>query len=102
MLFVTEIRSMAADNLWLSSAYGRDTVGIHFTWHPLQPEVEEFLPRLEAALLPLGARPHWGKLFMAQGESLRQQYPKFADFLALRQELDPEGKFLNGFAERFV
>ncbi len=61
----TELRTIAADELWMSPQHGEATLGIHFTWRPDQPAVERLLVRLEAALAPFGARPHWGKLFAA-------------------------------------
>jgi xylitol oxidase len=66
ILQVSEIRAVAADRLWMSMSYGEDTVGIHFTWKPEREPVEEMIVRLEAALAPFGARPHWGKLFAAE------------------------------------
>ena len=70
LLFVTEIRTAAADRLWLSPFYERDSVCLHFTWKPLQPQVEALLPEIEARLVPLGARPHWGKLFATSVEGM--------------------------------
>ncbi|MFJ6001022.1 FAD-binding protein [Arthrobacter sp. NPDC092385] len=102
LLQVSEVRSMAADELWLSSNYQRPGIGLHFTWKPLQQEVEALLPELEAALLPLGARPHWGKVFMADAAQLAPLYPRFEDFRALAGRMDPEGKFRNAFLERTV
>jgi len=67
---VSEIRTVAADGLWMSPQYRQDTVAIHFTWKPDQPAVERALASLEAALAPLTARPHWGKLFLATAESI--------------------------------
>ena len=94
---VTEIRRIAADELWLSGAYGTDAVAIHFTWVPDQPAVEAALPRLEQSLLPLGARPHWGKVFLAGAEALAPLYPRLDDFRALVRHHDPRGVFLNDF-----
>jgi xylitol oxidase len=105
LLQVSEIRTVAGDDLWLSSAYGGDRVGLHFTWQPRQAEVEAVLPRIEAALAPLGARPHWGKLFASvagpDGDP-RALYPRLDDFRALVGRLDPQGKFRNPFVERHV
>ncbi|MBB5843460.1 xylitol oxidase [Conyzicola lurida] len=100
LLLVTEIRTMAADSLWLSGAYGEPAVGLHFTWKPLGDEVLALLPAIEELLLPLGARPHWGKVFTAGREQLEPQYPRLADFLALRDRLDPGRKFGNAYLER--
>ncbi|MGI9822696.1 FAD-binding protein [Agromyces sp. Marseille-Q5079] len=102
LLQVCEIRTVAADELWLSAAYGRETVGIHFTWLPDQPAVEALLPTLQAALAPLEARPHWGKLFdvAEAAERMPQLYPRWHDFAGLRASLDPEGVFRNELLER--
>ena len=101
LLQVSEIRSIAADELWLSGAYGTDTVGFHFTWL-LDPEgVYAVLPVLEAALRPFGARVHWGKCFTLDGPDLREVYPRMDDFEALRAEADPARKFGNDFLERY-
>jgi xylitol oxidase len=105
LLQVAEIRTIAGDDLWLSTAEGGDRVGLHFTWLPRQPEVEAVLPRLEAALAPFAARPHWGKLFAAvgaPGTDPRALYPRLDDFRALVARTDPEGKFRNAFVERHV
>ncbi|MBF0673184.1 MAG: FAD-binding protein [Salinibacterium sp.] len=100
LLLVAEMRTVAADQLWLSPAYGCDVLGLHFTWQPRQPEVEALLPVIEAALEPFAPRPHWGKLFAAGDVSGR--YPRAADFAALRARLDPSGKFGNEFLERHL
>ena len=99
LLHITELRTMAADSLWLSGAYETDAVGIHFTWKKLPAEVHAVLPLIEAALLPLGARPHWGKVFTRLDES---SYPRLGDFRALRAQWDPSGKFDNEFLREFV
>jgi xylitol oxidase len=100
LLLVTELRTMIADRLWLSGAYDTDAVGIHFTWKKLSTEVGNLLPDIEAALLPLGARPHWGKVFAAGIDQLAPLYPRFDDFRALAAKYDPEGVFRNSFLER--
>ncbi|KGH45779.1 FAD-binding protein [Modestobacter caceresii] len=102
LLQVCEIRTVAADELWMSTAYGEPTLGLHFTWLPAQAEVEELLVELEARLLPLGARPHWGKLFLADAATLAPRYPRHADFLALVDRLDPRRAFRNDWLERHV
>ena len=96
LLHVTEIRTMCADDLWLSPAFGRDTVGIHFTWHK-DPTIYRVLPAIEEALLPLGARPHWGKVTAASAESIVAAYPAFADFARLVADVDPRGRFTSPF-----
>ena len=100
LLLITELRTMAADNLWLSGAYDTDAVGVHFTWKKLPTEVGELLPEIEAALLPLGARPHWGKVFAAGVDELAPLYPRFDDFRALAERHDPKHLFRNNFLSR--
>lgn len=92
LLHVTEIRTMCADDLWLSPAYGRDTVGIHFTWHK-DDRIYGVLPAIEEALLPLDARPHWGKVTVASPAQIVAAYPRFADYASLVESVDPGGKF---------
>jgi xylitol oxidase len=102
LLQTCEIRTIAADRLWLSTASGADAVAFHFTWLQAQHEVEELLADLEAALLPLGARPHWGKVFLADAATLAPRYERHADFLRLAARLDPRGAFRNDWLERHV
>lgn len=102
VLHVTEIRSIAADDLWLSGGYGQHAVALHFTWHRNQSEVFALLPDIEAALLPLGARPHWGKCFAATARDLAPLYPKWTDFAELRHRYDPHGKFGNAYLDRVL
>ncbi|MDP9695791.1 UNVERIFIED_ORG: xylitol oxidase [Arthrobacter globiformis] len=97
LLLVSEIRTMAADSLWLSPNYGTDSMGLHLTWRQDQPAVEAVLPVIEAELAPFAARPHWGKLFDGDASRLAPLYPRFADFTVLADRLDPEGKFRNDF-----
>jgi xylitol oxidase len=99
-LHISEIRTMAADDLWLSGAYGTDAVSIQFTWRDLPDLVLPLLPVVEERLLPLGARPHWAKLFAASGVRLRDHYPRWGDFEDLRDTWDPDRKFGNAFLER--
>jgi xylitol oxidase len=102
LLQVSEIRTVAADSLWLSGAYGADAVGLHFTWLRDVEGVYGVLPAIEDAVLPLGARPHWGKAFVATADRLRPAYPRFDDFRALATRLDPEGKFRNAWLARHL
>jgi FAD/FMN-containing dehydrogenases len=102
MLQITEIRTMAADELWLSEAYGRDTVGLHFTWRRDQAGVEAALVYVEAALEPFDARPHWGKVFLDADGRVASLYPRMPEFRALAERYDPRGVFLNAFLERHV
>lgn len=99
LLLVNEIRTVKADDLWLSSSYGVDAVGLHFTWRPDEAAIRAFLPTLEAALPPT-ARPHWGKVFTLDGAEVQSRYPRFDDFAALRAEFDPERRLMNDYLER--
>jgi xylitol oxidase len=96
-LMITEIRTIAADDLWLSPAYKRDSVAIHFTWKPEWPEVSKLLPIIERELAPYNPRPHWGKLFTISHAQLRASYENLSDFIALAKRFDPNGKFRNDF-----
>jgi xylitol oxidase len=101
LLQITEIRTMSADSLWLSGAFETDAVGIHFTWKKQPRDVAAILPSIEDVLLPLGGRPHWGKVFAAGVAEIEPLYPRLNDFRALASRLDPEGKFRNAYlAER--
>ena len=97
-----EIRTLAADDSWLSGAYAQDTVGFHFTWVSDVPGVYDVLPLIEAGLVPLGARPHWGKCFTMSSDDLLRAYPRLPDFARLRDSLDPDRKFSNVFTDRLL
>jgi xylitol oxidase len=101
LLHVTEIRTMRADDLWLSPAYGVDTVGIHFTWHR-DDRIYGVLPAIEEVLLPLGARPHWGKVSVASPAHITRAFPRWTDFVALMASVDPRGKFRSPFVTRLT
>ena len=92
---ISEIRTVAADDLWLSPSYGRDSVAIHFTWSPDLAAVSPVLAAVESALLPLGARPHWGKVFQIEPAAALATYEKAVDFRYLLDRRDPRGKFRN-------
>ena len=102
LLYISEVRTIAADPLWLSPCYERPSVGIHFTWKRDWDAVRQVLPLIEEALIPFGVRPHWGKLFTLPPEYVRAQYPKLKEFVALSQEFDPDGKFRNAFLDTYV
>ena len=102
LLFVSEVRTIAADNLWMSPCYGQHCVGIHFTWKPMWTEVKELLPAIEKKLTPFEARPHWGKLFTMPAEQVQARYERLPDFRKLVEELDPAGKFRNRFLETYT
>lgn len=99
LLLVNEIRTVRADDLWLSSSFETDAVGIHFTWKPDEPAVRALLPTIEAALPPT-ARPHWGKVFALDAAEVRSRYPRFDDFAALAARFDPDRRLVNPFLER--
>lgn len=99
-LFVTELRTIAADHLWISTAYERDSLAIHFTWKPEWEAVKRILPQIEAQLKPFAPRPHWAKLFTLSPALLQAQYARLADFKALLKQHDPSGKFRNEFLEQ--
>ena len=98
LLLVSEIRTIAADTLWMSPHHSRDSVGIHFTWRPDRAGVERALERVEASLAPFAPRPHWGKLFLASPAG----YERRADFMRLTERLDARGAFRNDWLERHV
>ncbi|MBB5642612.1 xylitol oxidase [Cryobacterium roopkundense] len=102
LLLVSEVRTVAADDLWLSANQGRDGIGLHFTWKPEQAAVEKVLVLIEAALAPFAARPHWGKLFELRAADLAPLYPRFADFRDLAERMDPQHTFRNDFLKRTV
>jgi alditol oxidase len=95
LLQVSEVRTVAADRLWMSPQYGQDTIAIHFTWHPDPVGVGRALVELEAALAPCQARPHWGKVFVAGAATIGPLYERLPDFRRLADRLDPRGAFRN-------
>ena len=97
LLFITEIRTVDADELWMSMCYRRPSVAIHFTLKQDIEGVKAFLPKLEETLAPFEPRPHWGKLFTIAPTVLHSRYERYRDFLALASQYDPEGKFRNAF-----
>ncbi len=101
LLWITELRTIAADDLWLSGAYQRDTLAIHFTWKK-DLAIYPVLEKVEAALRPFNYRPHWGKVFTADGKYLSSAYPKMSEFKALVEALDPASKFENTFTRRIL
>jgi xylitol oxidase len=102
LLQVCEIRTVAADRLWLSMNSERPSVAVHFTWKPLPEEVGLLLTDLERALAPFAARPHWGKVFRAGSDEIASLYPRHADFARLAERLDPRGAFRNDWLEAHV
>ncbi|MFF1818051.1 D-arabinono-1,4-lactone oxidase [Kribbella sp. NPDC058245] len=99
---VSEIRTIARSDLWLSPSQGRDTVALHFTWIQDETAVRPVVEALEDALAPLDARPHWGKVFAADAATLAARYPKVPDFIALANRYDPTGKFRNDYLDTYL
>lgn len=97
VLLISEIRTVAADDLWLSPAYGRDVVAFHFTWVKDDATVRPVIKTVEAALEPYEARPHWGKLF-----TVPARYERMDDFASLVRDFDPDGVFANDFLRRVM
>ncbi|MGC3002566.1 D-arabinono-1,4-lactone oxidase [Streptomyces sp. G35A] len=97
VLQTCEVRTVAADDQWLSPSYDRDTVAIHFTWIDDTEAVLPVVRRVEEALAPFAARPHWGKVFTTEARELRARYPRLDDFRVLARSLDPAGTFTNAF-----
>ena len=102
LLLISEVRTIAADNLWMSPCYGEDCVALHFTFKPDWPAVEKLLPRIEAQLAPFSPRPHWGKLFTMPATAVQPRYSKLGAFRELLSRHDPDGKFRNLFIDALV
>ena len=99
-LFISEIRTIAADDLWLSPCYKQPSVTLHFTWKQDWPAVRKLLPVIEKELAPYKAKPHWGKLFTVSYEVLAARYQRLEDFKKLATSYDPQGKFRNTFLNK--
>ena len=102
LLQISEVRTIAADNLWMSPCYQQASVTIHFTWKMNWPAVSKVLPIIEERLAPFNARPHWGKLFTIHPERLQSLYAKLPEFQELLQHYDPQGKFRNAFLDKYI
>lgn len=102
ILGLSEIRSVASDDLWLSPAYGRDIVGIHFNWLKKWEGIKPVLPKLEEVLKPYSPMPHFGKLFHMGPDELKKVYPRLNDLKTLINEMDPGGKFNNAFIQKYI
>ncbi len=99
--FPIEVRAAASDDNWLSTAHGRDTgyIAVH---RYLREDPTEYFAAVEEILREFGGRPHWGKLHTQSAETLAGLYPRFEDFLRVRDELDPERRFANPYLERVL
>jgi xylitol oxidase len=102
VLQVAEIRTIAADELWMSPSYQQDSVAFHFTWINDVPAVIPVLAGIEAQLAPFGARPHWGKLFCTGPEVVSRLYDRLPDFRQLLRDLDPADKFRNELIDTYL
>lgn len=98
-LFITELRTIAADRLWMSMAFQRPSLAIHFTWKPDWPGVRQVLPLIESQLKPFEPRPHWGKLFTLTAPQIEPRYMQLSQFKDLAAQYDPKGKFRNRFVD---
>jgi alditol oxidase len=101
-LLISEIRTIAPDQLWMSPCYERSSVAIHFTWKPDWPGVSRVLPVIEKELAPFEPRPHWGKLFTMAPAELRSRYERLAEFRQLAAKYDPREKFRNDFLDTML
>jgi xylitol oxidase len=101
VLQIAEMRTVAADECWMSMCYRQDSVAFHFTWALDPAAVRPVVAAVEGRLGPLGARPHWGKVFGMAPGAVRARYPRWDDFRDLAGSLDPEGKFRNEFMDRY-
>jgi alditol oxidase len=102
VLLISEIRTIAPDDLWLSPCYRRATAGFHFTWIDDAQAVIPVIAAVEERLAAFQARPHWGKLFVTSPQVLRGLYERLPDFQRLMHHYDPAGKFRNEFIDRYV
>jgi xylitol oxidase len=102
VLQVSELRTVAADDLWLSPAYAQDSLAVHFTWVDDAAAVAPVVAELEQRLAPFGPRPHWGKVFSMPPAAVRPLYPRLADVAALRRELDPDDVFGNAMVDEYL
>jgi alditol oxidase len=96
-LLISELRTIDADNLWMSPCYKRPSMTIHFTWKPEWAAVKNVLPMIEEKLAPFDARPHWAKLFTMAPPRIQSLYEKLPDYRELLKSCDPGGKFRNQY-----
>ncbi len=101
-LLISEIRTIAADDLWMSPCYKQASVSIHFTWKQDWPAVKALLPVIERELSPFHVRPHWGKLFTISPADIHARYDRLPEFVETCRKYDPQGKFRNEFLNRNI
>jgi xylitol oxidase len=102
VLQTSEIRTVAADDLWLSPAYRRDSVALHFTWVADEAVVAPVVSAVEDVLAPFDARPHWGKVASIPPDVVAARYERWADFVALAERLDPAGMLRNDLLDAYL
>jgi xylitol oxidase len=102
ILLMGEIRTVEADDLWMSPCYRTPCVAFHFSFKKDWRALRAILPGLEDDLTPFQPRPHWGKMFTMSPDKIQACYPRLRDFRSLQKEHDPDGKFLNDFVERYI
>jgi len=102
--FPVEVRSAAPDDTWLSTAYGRETgyIAVHRYFREIRPDQLEYFTEVEKIMVAAGGRPHWGKLHTQGAEYLAAAYPRFGDFRAVRDRLDPGRVFRNPYLDRVL
>jgi xylitol oxidase len=96
-LFISEIRTIHEDALWMSPCYKKNCVAFHTTWKQEVDTVMNFLPLVEEQLAPFNATPHWAKLFIMSPSVLQSRFEKLLEFKELVKQYDPRGKFRNDF-----
>lgn len=101
-LLISEIRTIDADNYWMSPCYKQPSAALHFTWKQDWPAVQKLLPLIEKELAPFNVKPHWGKLFTMAPAQLAARYEKLPAFTQMLRENDPNGKFRNDFLSRHI
>lgn len=101
-LIISEIRLIDADDLWMSTAYRQPKTTFHFTWERDRDGVKSVLPKIEDALRPFDAQPHWGKVFTMSPETLQSRYARLDDFKDLLATYDPNGKFRNEYMQYYL
>lgn len=101
VMLPVEIRVAASDDIWLSTAYGRDSAYIAIHQYVGMP-FRAYFDLFESIAGSVGGRPHWGKMHTLDAATLRERYPRFDDFTSVRAEVDPEGRFANPYAERVL
>lgn len=99
--FPLEVRFASADDRWLSTAYGRPSayIALHRYW---REDPTAYFTEVEKVLMEHGGRPHWGKMHTLDAAALSERYPRFGDFLAARDRLDPRGLFRNAYLDRVL